>query len=824
MKGDQQCLDQYELQQCLKKETISELWKAFDTQQQRYVLFSLLRFALPTDEVLPRFIRETRGLVSLRHPHLASVLEVRVLSRTTSALNNSGEAYIVTDYVDGPPLEQYLQNQDQTRKMLSPVETMHILSSVGEAVDYIHQQGIIHGLIKPSSIFLDKSNVSRSPLGEPRLIDLGMHNTYDPQLLSPNDACYVAPEIIQGETNNVRSDLYSLGILLYEMCTATVPFHGATTAEVINQQLNAMPPSPAQLNTSIGPALTSVIMRALAKDPSGRFPSAAAMISALAKALQLPAAPQISSQSGIEKVQDETLSSPTLLSPAPQQSYLQNRPFSTDGQGTAASLPHVSQAPVSNPAIRPTTTSPIPAIHQSLSNYPTPILDTQNASSVSGSFHAVANRTPQGPTTPTITPGFSGVLPTQPGLAPPARKPKRRGLYVALIILAVLVVIGASIGTWQLFFHPATSQQTLAGHAFFVSSGMMSLTSSSGITDGLQLRLNNISSPQSGKSYYAWLLPDTNNEVNSVPMALGPLAIQNGQATLNYAGDANHTNLLSQYSRLLVTEEDINSQPVNPSLNSADWHYSAAFSRTPDPEDTANHFSLVDHLRHLLSQDPKLQKVELVGGLNTWLYRNTLKILEWTGSARDLALSNDNPTLIRKQLLRILDYLDGSQFVQTENLPPDLASTPVLTDPIIARVALLEISPAQQPPGYLKHIGTHLSDITRVPGASPAQKQLASQINDDINNVQVWLNAVHKDAAELLQKPADQIIQPQTQPVFDDMFEQANKAFTGQTDPHTGQVKAGVAQIYYSIQNLATFDITACTPSNAGNICVGGPF
>lgn len=824
MSNNQRSLDQYELQQCLKKDTTSELWKAFDTQQRRFVIISLLRFALPTDEALPRFIRETRGLVALRHPHLASVLEVRVLSRTTSALSNSGEAYIVMDYVDGQSLLQHLQNQDQTQKMLSPVEVMHILSSIGGAVDYIHQQGIIHGLIKPGSILLDQTNVTRRPLGEPKLIDLGMHNTYDPYLLSPNDAYYIAPEIIQGDTNNVRSDLYSLGVILYEMCTAKVPFHGATTAEVINQQLNAMPPSPARLNASIGPALTSVIMRALAKDPSGRFSSAMDMVSALTKALQIPTS-QISSQSGIEKGRDDAMHSPTLLSPAPQQRYLQNRPFSTGGQGTAGSLPYVAQAPVSNPPIRPAITSPIPAIHQPISNYPPPILDTQNPSSISGSFHNVADRTPQGPVTPNLTSSFSGAMLKLPGSVPPASRPKLSGLSVALIILAVLVLIGASVGTWLFFIHPATTpQKTVVGHAFFVSSGMMNLTSSSGITDGLQLRLENVSPPQSGKSYYAWLLPDTNNEVNSMPLALGALATQNSEAILNYAGDANHTNLLSQYSRLLVTEEDANAQPVNPSLNSADWRYSAAFSNVPDPQDTVNHFSLLNHLRHLLSQDPKLQKVELVGGLDSWFYRNTLKILEWAGSTRDLALANDNPALIRRQLVRILDYLDGSQFVQTENLPPDLAANPVLADPIITRVALLQISPAQQPPGYLKHIGTHLSDITRVPGVSPEQKQLAAEINDDINNVQVWLSAVHKDAAELIQKPADQIIQPQTLPVFDDMLTQANKAFTGQTDPHTGQVKEGVAQIHYKIQNLAMFDLTACKGSNTGNICVGGPF
>ncbi|HEX3640546.1 MAG TPA: serine/threonine-protein kinase, partial [Ktedonobacteraceae bacterium] len=237
MKHDQQRLDQYELQQCLRRDTTSEVWKAFDTQQRRYVTLALLRFTLPTDEAIPCFLRETRPLMALRHPYLVPILEMRLLSRTTSASSSNSEAYIVMDYVEGLSLTEYLHKLNQTRKTLSPAEIMQILAPIGEAIDYIHQQGIIHGLITPSAILLSKNSESASPLGEPRLMDLGMHNTYDPHQLSPKEVCYIAPEIIQGDTNNVRSDLYSLGIIIYEMSTGTLPFRGATTAEVISQQL-----------------------------------------------------------------------------------------------------------------------------------------------------------------------------------------------------------------------------------------------------------------------------------------------------------------------------------------------------------------------------------------------------------------------------------------------------------------------------------------------------------------------------------------------------------------------------------------------------------
>jgi len=828
MSRDQQHLDQYELQQCLRRDTTSEVWKAFDAQQRRYVIIALLRFTLPADEALPRFLCETRPLVTLRHPYLVAISEMRILSRTTSALSSNSEAYIVMDYTEGVSLTEYLQTLNPIHKRLSSSEIMYILAPIGEAIDYIHQQGIIHGLITPNAILLSKNSESSSPLGDPRLVNLGMHNTYDPRQLSPKEVCYIAPEIIQGDTNNVRSDLYSLGIILYEMSTGTLPFRGPTTADVISQQLNAMPPSPVLYNPSIGPGLTSVIMRALAKDPSGRFPSTSAMIHALAKALQMPTS-QVSGQIGIKKnPYDDEMNSPTFFSPLPQRTYPQARPLPTDGQGSSPFLPYVVQTSASNPLLPPPITRPTPPIYDAMPSYHSGMPDVQNVSSLPVSSHGTINSTAPESMTPLLTSGvFRTISPLKkPSL--PIGSLHRHRFSIALTILALFILLGGSVGVWLLFLRPAPipSQQPLAGHAFFVSSGLMDLTSSSGITDHLQIRLENISALPPEKSYYAWLLPDaeTDTEIDILPLLIGTLTIHNGRTMLDYTGDADHTNLLSKYSRFLITAEDATSQPVNPSLDTATWAYSGIFSHTANPQDTTSRFSLVDHLRHLLSQDPKLKSVNLVGGLDTWLYRNTLKILEWTGSARDLAVANDNTELIRRQLVRILDYLDSSQFVETENLPPDLAQTPVLTDPIIARVGLLQISPQQQPPGYLKHIGTHLSDIAGSPGVTPEQIQLALQTNTAINNVQVWLTAVHADAVELIHKPADQLIQPETLPIFNDMFTQATKAFVGQVDPHTGQVKEGVAQIHYKNQSLATFDISACIGSKAGNACLGGAF
>jgi eukaryotic-like serine/threonine-protein kinase len=810
MKDSQQYLDQYELQQCLRRDTTSEVWKAFDSRQHRCVTLTLLRFTLPTGEAIHRFLYETRGLVALQHPHLVSVFEVRILSRTTSALTNSCEAYIVMDYIESLSLAQYLQTLSQAQKIASAVEIMHILAPIASAIDYIHQQGIIHGLIKPCSILLGKNNTSDSPLGEPKLAELGMHNTYDPHQLLPKEVCYIAPEIIQGYTDNVRSDLYSLGIILYEMCTGVLPFSGNKTDEVINQQLNVMPASPVLVNPLIEPELTAVIMHSLAKKPVARFPSASLMVDALAKALKVPMS-QFSGQSSVEKSPPASIYNRTVLSPVPQMPHT----FPPGALEPSASQPNVIQIPVSNPQITPQITPEISTPHQSMTSHSVDMSSKQDVSPASGSSYDLVDRNLQAQTTPSPESVLAGMASSVRTTPPPVKR-KQHNLYTALAILVVLVLL---IGSgWSLFSQPATVPKPLVGHAFFVSSGLMDLTSARGIADGLQVHLENLSDPSPGKSYYAWLLAGSNQELDALPVLLGTLAVHNNQARLDYPGDANHSNLLSKYNHLLITEEDSNLRPANPSPNTSTWQYAAAFSRTPDPQDTTNHFSLFDHLRHLLSQDPKIKKLGLVGGLDTWLYRNTLKILEWSGSARDLALSGGDTGLIRRQLVRILDYLDGAKYVQTENLPPDLP--PVLVDPVIAQVALLEISPTQDPPGYLKHISKHLYGITQSPGVTSEQKQLALEINSAMDNVQTWLTDLHKDAEELIHKPADQLVQPQTFPLFNDMFELANNAFVSQTDPHTGQVKEGVAQIHYKIQSLATFDIAECKGSNTSNFCI----
>ena len=425
---------------------------------------------------------------------------------------------------------------------------------------------------------------------------------------------------------------------------------------------------------------------------------------------------------------------------------------------------------------------------------------------------------------PTHSPGrsapdLSTVVPVQPPSPVSPQQRGRRRLLIALIALLIIVLIASGVGTYFAFLPHGNNTGSLAprvplvGHAFFISSGLNSTNpeSSQGITDKLQINLQKISPPQPGKSYYAWLLNSKTSELK--PIILGKLTVNSdGTASLTYPGDTQHTDLLASNTRFLITEEDT-SAPPGPSLDPSAWSYYAEFSQKPNPLDPPNNYSLYDHIRHLLAADPKLQGVGLTGGLDIWLFRNTEKILEWSGSARDAWKNKSaaNADFIRRQLTRILAYLDGATYYQT-----DLPGQPLRVDPTIAKVALLEFNvQTQEPPGYLYHIGTrHLHAITQLPDATAEQKALAIQISKAIDNVNTWLQAVRTDALQLYHMTNDQLLGDAGRTLLDDLATQANNAFVGQINPFTHQVKEGVVQIHYKIQRLATFDIRACTSSD----------
>ncbi|GCE25719.1 hypothetical protein KDA_12030 [Dictyobacter alpinus] len=794
-------LGPYELQQRLSSTNQYEVWKAFDQQQQREVVITILHLqGTNSNELVPRFLYETKNLTALNHPSIAKIYETRFssLPEQEEAGFTRNDAYIVCEYIEGVSLVDYIDATARVGNFPLPADIYHLLAPIGSAIDYAHQHGIIHSRLKPASIVFARQQDSEEPLGEAKLTGFGMHNILSPLGLPLGDVAYISPEVAQGLTENTRSDIYSLGVILYELCTGTLPFHADSASEMLLQHIHATPMSPALINPHIVPGLTAIILRCLAKDPASRYPTAAALVAAVARVLNSPS----NSRLGISG----TAISGNRLTP-------QLTPTNATDDVTYLSplAPQISAQLSSTAQTGGNSNMPLTAAAALTPN----IRSTQLSSDTTGSATISSQPTQQLPDAASIP-----VLPSQPAANQirSARRNTSRKKMLAIwgSVLLCVIVIGAGLATLFLSQRQSVAAENISGHAFFVSSGLLDPSNPNGIVDGLQLDLGHIPPPHDGKSYYAWLIGDNDANVSIPALSLGTLQILNGRASKSYNSD-NNENLLSHYSRFLVTEEDANTPPANPSLDQNTWRYGAFFSQVPSPEDTQNHYSLLDHMRHLLAQDPKLASVGLSGGLDIWLFRNTLKVLEWSGSARDAYRGGDTG-LIQRQAVRILDYLDGTQYVQRENIPKTLS--PILVDPKIARVALLPISKDESPPAYLQHIGNHLHEVSFAPNVNSDQKKLAAEINVAINNVKEWFMGVHDDAADLIHMTPEQLRQPSTRVKLNHMFKLANNAFVGEADPATNQVKEGVSQIHYKAQRLATFDIMACSASNANKPCI----
>jgi len=771
-------VDKYELQQNLGKNGISEAWKAFDNQARRYVAIKLFHAQLKADpDFVTRFQQQAQAIVSLRHPNIVPCYDFSI---TQFPETESATAYLVMEYLEGGTLADYNRNASQTGKLLSIPEIVHLFSSIGMAIDFAHRQHVIHGNLKPTNILLDKQNTANSPIGEPMVSDFNTAKLMGPTgsnagALWNSSPFYVSPEQVMGAPANELSDIYSLGIMLYEICTGTVPFLGNSAESIMMQQVNTVPASPSLINPKLPPALSTVVMRCIAKDPKLRFPSVLALVAALTNVEgQSPAnvshPENVGQYSGSFATQERDM--PTIISakmsPLPAGLVASGPMYASNAQMGGISQPYSSTQWADK--------STVDAIHQ-----PLPV------------------QTPVGVSTP-------------PPTAPTSKRPRRRGLLIAMIVILILAVIGSALGAYFTFFAkgtPATTTTTtpqLFGHAYFVSSGFVSPDSRQGITDELQINLVNVSPAPSGKSYYAWLLNDITMDWK--PIYLGQLAYNSGTLNLFYPGDAVHSNLLATNSRFLVTEEDASTIPTSPSLDPHAWVYYAEFSQIkPVPTDPTS-YSVYDHIRHLLADDPKVLAAGLTGGLDIWLYRNTQKILEWAGSARD-AWKDKSVAFIHRQLIRMIDYLDGTVYAQKA-----IPGQSILADPTISKIGLLTFDPlTQNPPGYLYHIGKHLHEITALPQTSAAQRALAIQINQEIDVVNLWMRSIRADVLQLYAMNDAQLTGPEGRTLLDEVATLANDAFVGKINSNA-QVTAGVVQIHYAIQRIATFDVRACTTSD----------
>ena len=793
-------LDKYELRQRLGHGGMAEVWKAYDTQLHRYVAIKLLHPDLQSDpSFITRFEREAQLIASLHHPNIIRIYDFHVSHADST---EETVAYMVMDYVEGQTLAHYLMHTSRVGKIPSPSDLLQLFTPICLAIDYAHQKGMIHRDIKPSNILLDKRDTSKYPMGEPILSDFGIARLLDTSTNTRSGwwlgtPLYTSPEQALGEAASERSDIYALSIILYEACTGALPFNGDNPTTIIMQHVNGTPIPPSIVNPAISPALASVILRGLARQPEQRYSSASSLCIALAEALHLPV-PETVRQRAYE-IAD--MQNPTFISPIRPWPVTPNNPSSNPG--------FTPNNPSSNPGFTPNNPSSNPGF--AVGSYMTTPAATPSFA------NQVFAGAPQAPAP--SNPGFAqGPIPlpsSQPQPAPPAQPMRKKGsrsrLTIHIILATVLVLV--SMGTLILLSSQkvATVPNPVAGHAYFLNSGLLNPDNSQGINDQMQLDLDNVPDPQAGKAYYAWLLSDQLlNDVQAIP--LGRLTVNNGRVHLFYTGTSQHKNMLAFESRILVTQENADAVPASYSPDTKVWVYYSKLPQAPSPKDKL-HFSMLDHLRHLLSESPELKIRGLHGGLDIWFLRNSQKILEWASAARDEW--GNSPDALHRQMIRILDYLDGAKYVQKD--APAVGPT-LQTSTLDAQIPLLGPQPdGQDPPGYtfsdepspgyIYLVSSHLAGTVLSPDATDEQRSLAAEVHVAIDRTKGWLTKAHDDAKLLLAMDNNQLGQPSTLTLLDDLVTQTQQAYVGQTDPTTGELHGGASWICSNIQRIANFEL-----------------
>jgi serine/threonine-protein kinase len=248
---------------------MATLWRAIDEQLDREVAVKILRPQFGADAgFAARFKQEARSAGSLAHPNIVSVYDYG----TDGA---EGSQYIVMQLVDGQDLSAILRE----RGMLSPDDAARIAVDVASALEAAHRRGIVHRDVKPGNILItDDGDVKVTDFGIARAVSEASMTVTGTTLGSVH---YFSPEQASGDEVTGASDVYSLGIVLYEMLTGRRPFEGDSAAGVALRRINEDAPSPWSIGKPVPRGLEGILMRALARDPKQRYPDAGSMAEAL---------------------------------------------------------------------------------------------------------------------------------------------------------------------------------------------------------------------------------------------------------------------------------------------------------------------------------------------------------------------------------------------------------------------------------------------------------------------------------------------------------------------------------------------------------------
>ena len=254
----------YEIKEIIGVGGMANVYKAYDSIDDRAVAVKILRDEhMENDELLRRFRNESKAIAVLSHPNIVKVYDVSF---------NEDIQYIVMEHIDGITLKEYIEQQ----KVLRWKEAVHFTVQILRALQHAHDKGIVHRDIKPQNIMLlEDGTIKVADFGIARFARASQHTVTDKAIGSVH---YISPEQAKGELSDEKSDIYSIGVMLYEMTAGTLPFDADSPVSVALKQIQSQAKRPREINPDIPEGLEDITIRAMQKDPARRYQSAAEML------------------------------------------------------------------------------------------------------------------------------------------------------------------------------------------------------------------------------------------------------------------------------------------------------------------------------------------------------------------------------------------------------------------------------------------------------------------------------------------------------------------------------------------------------------------